>query len=481
MSVTTNIYTSYPIRLAGDGFMQKRSGSAEWEERLLELNREANVLDDEDAAVYIALLKSKKPLTGNQLSSIFPELKRTHIYSILNRLQQDELVEIKNPGKRPAEYISLDPLRPIETLIRTQKDRLQALETLHQYVKSEVVPRLSDTGIFGGRVSSTFVIPDRNEFLREIKSSIESAEVRVMGHITQDLLREIKTPLYKTTRRLSDKHQDEGYNITWEYARDHHALTVATDSPDPTLEKEYPSSFVFREDPIETEILIVDNTTYLSNLDTLMGLVLKIEDESVTEVYRMVVINTYLDASFATQTSNSITSLGEYVGSNPKIREIVKKLLKKGWRISRENTDGLGYETGIIAPPTGVGLFRLGGIVYHPKKESDVDELLDELFEKFVNQSDYFVQSLQRQIDVVRKIKRKKISSYDTRILEVTMKIRDEWRPVLGNLPEAMLSPKGLTGPALIGLNLDDKGALIFWSLNPQNVNCIIDTLLGIV
>lgn len=119
--------------------------------------------------------------------------------------------------------------------------------------------------------------------------------------------------------------------------------------------------------------------------------------------------------------------------------------------------------------------------MYHPKKESDVDELLDELFEKFVIQSDYFVQSLQRQIDVVRKIKREKISSYDARILEITMKIRDEWRPVLGDLPEAMLSPKGLTGPALIGLNLDDKGALIFWSLNPQNVSHIMDTLLGIV
>jgi hypothetical protein len=208
--------------------------------------------------------------------------------------------------------------------------------------------------------------------------------------------------------------------------------------------------------------------------------VLKIEDESVTEVYRMVIINAYLDASFATQTSNSITSLGEYVGSNPKIREMVKKLLKKGWSISRENTDGLGYETGIIAPPTGVGLFRLGGIIYHPKKESDVDELLDDLFEKFVDQSDYFVQSLQRQIDVVRKTKREKISSYDARILEISMKIRDEWRPVLGNLPEAMLSPKGLTGPALIGLNLDDKGALLFWSLNPQNVSYIMDTLLDI-
>ena len=108
--------------------MQKRSGSAEWEERLLELNRKANILDDDDAAVYIALLKSKKPLTGNQLSSLFPELKRTHIYSILNRLQQDELVEIKNPGKRPAEYAALDPLRPIETLIRKTRTSVANLE-----------------------------------------------------------------------------------------------------------------------------------------------------------------------------------------------------------------------------------------------------------------------------------------------------------------------------------------------------------------
>jgi sugar-specific transcriptional regulator TrmB len=479
MTVTTNIYACNPTTFTGAGFMQKRSGSTEWEERLIELNREAKVLDDEDVAVYIALLKSKNPLTGSQLSSIFPELKRTHIYSILSRLQQDELVEIKNPGKRPAEYIALDPLRPIENLIRTQKDRIQVLETLYEYVKQEVVPRLSETGIFGGRVSSTFVIPDRNEFLRDIRNSIENAENRVMGHLTQESLLEIKDPLYKTTKRILDDHSDEGYRMTWEYARDHHALTVVTDSPDISLEKEYPSSFVFCDNSIETEILIVDNTTYLSNLDTKMGLVLKIEDESVTEVYRMVVINTYLDASFASQTSSSISSIGEYVGSNQKVRELVKKLLKKGWRISRENTDGLGHETGIIAPSSGFGMFRLGAIVYHPIEGRSVDEAVDSLFDQFVSQSDYFVQSLQRQFDVIRKTKREKIAKYDVRILEITLKVRDEWKPVLGDLPEAMLSPKGLTGPALVGLNLDDEGALIFWGLNPQNVSHVIDTFLG--
>ncbi|MHA2021363.1 MAG: helix-turn-helix domain-containing protein, partial [Candidatus Thorarchaeota archaeon] len=319
--------------------MQRRSGSPKWEEKLMELIREASVLDDEDASVYLALLKSRKSLTGSQLSTIFPDLKRTHIYSILNRLQQDELVEIKNPGKRPAEYKALDPLRPIETAIRTRKNRLQALEVLHQYIKLEVVPRLSETGIFGGRVSSTFVIPDRNEFLRELRDSIESAKIRVMGHITQDLLLEIKDPLYKAAARIRNQHQNQGYQMTWEYARDHHAITVATETPDTTLEKKYPSSFVFGEKSIETEILIIDNTTYLSNLDTKMGLVLKIEDESVTEVYRMVVINTYLETSFTSQTSNSIANIGKFVGSNDKIREMVKKLLKKGWRISKENTD----------------------------------------------------------------------------------------------------------------------------------------------
>ena len=123
----------------------------------------------------------------------------------------------------------------------------------------------------------------------------------------------------------------------------------------------------------------------------------------------------------------------------------------------------------------------MGGIVFHPKEGHDADELLDDLFDKFVIQSDYFVQSLQRQFDVVRNTKRKKISGYETRILEITVKIRDEWRPVLEDLPEEMLSPKGLTGPALVGLNLDDKGALLLWSLNPQNVSYMIDTLFGIV
>ncbi|MHA1904977.1 MAG: helix-turn-helix domain-containing protein [Candidatus Thorarchaeota archaeon] len=459
--------------------MQKKSGINKWEEKLTELIREAGVLDDEDASVYLALLKNRKPLTGNQISSIFPDLKRTHIYSILNRLQQDELVEIKNPGKRPAEYEALDPLRPIETAIRAQKDRLQALDALYQHIKTEVVPRLSKTGIFGGRVSSTFVIPDRNEFLSELRNNIESAKIRVMGHITQELLLEIKNPLYKATTRIRNQHQDQGYQMTWEYARDHHAITVATDTPDITLEKDYPSSFAFGEKSIETEILIIDNTTYLSNLDTKMGLALKIEDESVTEVYRMVVINTYLEASFASQTSNSINSIGKFVGSNHKVREMVKKLLKKGWRISKENTDTLGYETGIIAPTSGLGLFRLGGIIYYPTGEDDAQEILNRQFEKFVNQSDYFVQSLQRQFDVTRKTKTKKIANYDAQILEITLKIRDEWKPVLEDLPEAMLSPKGLTGPALVGLNLDNMGAFLVWGLNPENVSHIMETLFG--
>lgn len=457
--------------------MQQKSGSTKWEEELMELIREAGVLDEEDASVYLALLKSRKPLTGSQLSTIFPDLKRTHIYSILNRLQQDELVEIKNPGKRPAEYEALDPLRPIETTIRTQKNRLQALETLYQYIKLEVVPKLSQTGIFGGRVSSTFVIPDRNEFLREIRYSVEHAKIRVMGYVTQEFLREIKNALYKTTERIQNQHQEQGYQMTWEYARDHHAIIVATDNPDLILEKEYPSSFVFDEKEIETEILIIDNTTYLSNLDTKMGLALKIEDESVTEVYRMVVINTYLEASITSQTSNSINSIGKFVGSNDKIREMVKKLLKKGWRISKENTDALGYETGIISPATSVGLFRLGGIIFYPAEGDDVDKLLNRQFEKFVKQSDYFVQSLQRQFDVEKTIKTKKIGTYDAQILEITVKVRDEWKPVLVDLPKAMLSAKGLTGPALVGLNLDSKGAFLVWGLNPENVQSIMETL----
>ncbi len=458
--------------------MPRKTGSAEWEEKLQKLIQEAGFLEEEDASVFLALLKHRKPLTGSQLSAMFPDLKRTHIYSILNRLQQDGLVEIKNPGKRPAEYEAHDPLRPIEVAIRAQRDRLQALEALHEYTKIEIVPRLSKTGIFGGRVSSTFVIPDRTEFFRELRNAIEGAEVRIMGHMTQDFLREIKTPLYKATRRIHDFHLEHGHHDTWEYARDHHALAVVTDTPDLSLEKEYPSSFVFREGPIETEILIVDNTTYLSSLDTSMGLALKIEDESVTEVYRVVVINAYLEASFATQTSSSINSIGKFVGSNDRIREMVKKLLKKGWQISKENTDGLGYETGIIAPGSAVGLFRMGGIMFYPANGYDVSELLNRQFEKFVVQSDYFVQSLQRQFDVTRKTKKMKLGNYDAHVLEITLKVRDEWKPVLEDLPEAMLSPKGLTGPALVGLNLDNTGAFVTWGLNPENVNCIINTLL---
>lgn len=461
--------------------MQKKSGIAEWEERLLELNRQASVLDEEDAAVYIALLKSKNPLTGNQLSSHFPDLKRTHIYSILNRLQQDELVEIKNPGKRPAEYVALDPLRPIETAIRNQKDRLQALENLHQYVKREIVPRLSETGLFGGRISSTFVIPDRDEFLREIRYKISNAETRVMGHLTQDLLKEIKIPLYNTTKQLQEKHRNQGIRMTWEYARDHHALTVSSDNPDKSLETDYPSSFTFHDKLIETEILIIDSTTYLSNLDTKMGIVLKIEDESVTEVYRMIVINTYLEASFATQTSSSVTKIGKHLDSNPQIREMVKRLLKNGWRISKENTDMSGHETGILAPSTGFGLFRLGGLVYHPVENNNAEEVLDDIFTQFVSQSDYFVQSLQRQFDVVRTTKREKKSKYNARVLEITVKIRDEWKPVIEDLPKSMLSSEGLTGPALVGLNLDGKGVFLIWGLNPENVSHILDTFLDIL
>ncbi|MFX1369615.1 MAG: helix-turn-helix domain-containing protein [Promethearchaeota archaeon] len=458
--------------------MPKESGRAEWEEKLQELIQKAGFLEEEDGLVFLALLKNKKPLTGSQLSAMFPSLKRTHIYSILNRLQQDGLVEIKNPGKRPAEYEAHDPLRPIEAAIRAQSDRLQALETLHEYTKLEIVPRLSKTGIFGGRVSSTFVIPDRIDFFRELRNEIESAETRVIGHVTQEFLREIKEPLYKATKRIHDHHRKHGYEDTWEYARDHHALVVVTDTPDVALEKEYPSSFVSRPGPIETEILIVDNSTYLSNLDTSMGLALKIEDESVTEVYRLVVINAYLESSFATKTSNSINSIGKFVGSNDKIREMVKKLLKKGWLISRENSDGLGYETGIVAPGSGLGLFRQGGIMYYPATGDNVDELLRRQFEKGVSQSEYFVQSLQRQFEVIRKTKKMKMKDYDAHILEISLKVRDEWRAVLDNLPDALQSPKGLTGPALVGLNLDNEGAFLAWGLNPENVNHVLDTLL---
>ena len=189
----------------------------------------------------------------------------------------------------------------------------------------------------------------------------------------------------------------------------------------------------------------------------------------------MIVINTYLEASFASQTSNSIDSIGKFVGSNDMIRDMVRTLLKKGWRISKENTDISGYETGIISPTPELGLFRLGGIIYYPADGEAASDILKRQFEK----SDYFVQSLQRQFDVARKTKTKKFGDYAAQILEITLKIRDEWKPVLQDLPEAMLSSKGLTGPALVGMNLDNKGAFLVWGLNPENVSQIVDTLLA--
>ena len=458
--------------------MPGKSAAIDWETELQKLIREAGVLDKEDASIYVSLLKHRKPVTGSQLSIMFPHLKRTHIYSILNRLQEYNIVEIINPGKRPAKYKAIEPLHTFEMMIRKEESHLDALQTLYDYTKKEVIPRLSESNIFGGRVSNTFVIPDRHEFLNEIRKEIEMAEFRVLGFVTQELFKEINEPLSKTTKRLQQKHLSEGQWMTWEYQRDHHSFTIIAAKPETDLEKEYPSSLVFQESPVETEIIIIDNTTYISNLDTSLGLALKIADESVTEVYRVVLINTYLNASFKSQSSDDIKDLGKYVGSNRRIMKMVKALLKKGWRISRENTDNQGFETGIIAPASKFGLFDLGGIIFYPFEKTQGENILQERFDGFVEASDYYVESLQRQFEVTRKQKKKKIDGKKALVLEVTIRAKEQWKPVLLDIPDEILSSKGLTGPAVIGFNLNDEGAFLIWSLNPNNVKTMLDTFL---
>ena len=459
--------------------MPKKSDTTSWEIEFQNLIREAEVLDKEDASIYVSLLKHRKPVTGSQLSVMFPHLKRTHIYSILNRLQEYDMVEIINPGKRPAKYRAIEPLHTFEMMIRKEESHLNALQTLYNYTKNEVIPRLSDSSIFGGRVSNTFVIPDRHEFINEISREIEHAEFRVLGLVTQELFKEVKEVLLKATKRIQKKHFSEGQPMTWEYQRDHHSFTIVTANPEFNLEDDYQSSLVFHEPPIETEIIIIDNTTYISNMDTNLGLALKIADESVTEVYHVVLINTYLNAAFRSQSSDNLSDIGKYVGSNRRIRKMVKSLLKQGWRISRENSDNEGFETGIVAPTLGFGLFGLGGIIFYPFEKSGED-VLQERYTGFIEASDYYIESFKRQFEVTRKQKKKKIDSHKALVLEVTIKAKEQWKPVLSNVPAEILSSKGLTGPAIIGFNLKDEGAFLIWSINPNNVKTMLDTFLKV-
>ena len=59
-------------------------------------------------------------------------------------------------------------------------------------------------------------------------------------------------------------------------------------------------------------------------------------------------------------------------------------------------------------------------------------------------------------------------------IFRIKYKLREEWAPIIGTIPNLASIDEHGEGPAIVTFNFDNKAAMSVWAINPNNVSDIL-------
>ncbi len=463
---------------------QDIKNSLEWEERLSNYFEKLGILEGEDLKVYLEFLKSQKDLTGKEIVSKFKHLKRTHIYTILKRLQNDGWIEITTaPSERPANYRGINPINNITNIIEGHKNQLSQLEDLTNYIEKEVLPNLSAKQLYGGRVSNTFIIPTTLELYQQIISHVRKAKLRIMLNTDYDLFIELKDIIIPEITRIIHSWEKKNIVLKDEDRRDRFALIVSGKNINNNLKLELPERLRIAFDPreIQTNIIVVDDVVFISNINTGFGLSLRINDQTVASTYAVLLTHIYIEKQINIYGTNNLNALGKHMTKEEIIINTIETLLNQDWKIIPEHTNSADIfdELGLAAPGTERALFRLAGIRYFPfTKGPTKEDQIQSLFEDTFIRGLAFIQRLRKQIKIHGKKDKVMITGHNCYVYIIEYEQREEWAPIIGNVPTLeSINEKG-KGIVIATFNFNDKAAMSVWGVNPDNIMKILELLL---
>ncbi|TFG27776.1 MAG: hypothetical protein EU532_06730 [Promethearchaeota archaeon] len=458
----------------------------EWERKISFDFEKLGILEGEDLKVYLEILKSQRDLTGKEIVGKFKDLKRTHVYTILKRLQIDGWIELINPGTRPAKYRGINPLHNLKGIIENQKQQLIQFEKLQDYINEEVLPALSEKQRYGGRVSNTYIIPTVSEMYNQIIEHIKKAKrnvnensTKLMIYISYDLFSQLRKELMLTLNEIFDTFQRKGIILRDEDRRDKFALIITGKKKEKEIILDLPERLRIVFDPIEihTDILVIDNVVFISNINSGFGLSLRIEDQTVSSTYGILLSHIFLEKQIELHGKADLNLLGVHLTKDEKFKQIIQTLFNNGWKILPEHTNSTDNfdELGLAAPGIERAFIRLSGIRYFPFDKNSPKKLqIENLFEDTCKRAQNYIKRLEKQLIIEGKTDQQKLFGHNCLIYNVEYELKEEWAPILGSIPNLESADQKGKGIVIATFNFNDNGAMSVWAINPENVMIIL-------
>ena len=450
----------------------------DWEKKIRSKFNELNILEDNDLDLYLMLLKSRNDLTGSEISKKLPALKRTHIYSILNRLQEGGWIELTNPNKRPALYRGINPLRALESIIKNQEENLKNIRELHEFIQEDVAPFLNSGQLYGGRISNTFVIPTISELYRLILDHLKQADERVMMHISFELFSELKEDILKPIKRIMKQNETKGLRNSSEYRRDHFAMVIIGNQEKKDWQEEFPVLLIFDRGELTTQLIVIDDNVFITNVGTGFGLALRILDKSTASIYATMITQTFIEKESELLGKSDRSLIGKELAKNKRIRTLIETLFEKGWKMIPDHSGNRDNEMGLVAPGPERHFYRIGAIQFYPfTKEKSKEQQVKDLFKFNLENGEIYIDRIKRQFLITSHTDLVKKYNHDLHVLKICFKVREEWIPIVGETPTLESIDEKGEAIVIATFNFEDKGALCIWGINADRVDYILKLL----
>ena len=480
----------------------------DWRTHLQRQFEELDLLSKDDFRVYLVLLESREEMVGHELTEILPDLKRTTIYSILTRLQKQNWIEITNPGKRPARYRALDPLRSVEQALDEHQQHVEQLTQLREFIINTVLPGIADASLFGGRVTRTFILNGINDFNRQLAYAIDLANERIMAHCPLSTVHLFQKPLSDAINRILEKYssyippfvsthtssppQNEDSDVirtNWDFQQEHLAITVAKE--DEEKEIVLPVKIAYDPSHLRSQVFVIDNTVFLYLLDAPIlptgiqfGLGLKMEDINVANAYAHLLSHIFQEMWILRLPTPTVDLLVQPMASDIDFSNGIEALIQNGWKLLDEDTHPEMPHVGLVAPVPVFGAFRESGILYLPIEEKDNPEEIRQY--AFNEMAEIFLQELNKEGKLFE------ATWFDstvtllgveclTRHFKITFPEQFTSTGVFSGVNLDYFSPSSPTDPPSCAVFLYYNRAIVAaWAVYPPNVFTIMEAILRV-
>ena len=348
------------------------SSNTDWIIELRAKLEKFDFLHEDELELYFLLLTSDENMLGSTIMDKLPSLKKTHMYALLNKLEKEGWIEIVNPSERPAKYRGLDPLRILRQEIANQELQLEELKSFEEFVENTVLPNLTSKLILGGRITKTFIIPSLTDLISQIKIYLDNAQLRICIHSSLPFINHFKKELINNLNRIIENKYPNMENIPFEYVRDRFPIIITDVSNSESLEKQFFFPIAIGTKDLNFHTLIIDDTTFLTNLTHGIGITLRVQDQVVSSIYSLVQTQTLLEEMSKEHVEITNEELGKTFHQDSHLISIVHHLFQMGFKYFEYHSNPDTNEIGLIAPGSERILFKLCGIRYFPFNKRDM-------------------------------------------------------------------------------------------------------------